>query len=82
MLPIIGKLRLIADRTRPDILVAVGEISTGGADAPSDAHISVSNQIVSYLKHSSTDTLTLGGRDGGCIPFGFCDASYITTGNC
>ena len=45
LLPIIGKLRFIADRTRPNILVAVGEISTGGADAPSDAHISVSNQL-------------------------------------
>jgi len=82
LLPVTGKLRYITDRTRPDLLVSLGEISTGGADGPSDNHVKVAQQIYSYLKQTATDTLTLGGSDGGCIPFGFCDASYITTGNC
>ena len=32
LLPDTGTFRFIADRARPDILVAVGELSTGGAN--------------------------------------------------
>ena len=81
LLPITGKLRYITDRTRPDLLVSVGEISTGGAEHPSDNHINVAKQIYSYLKTTSTKCLVLGGDDN-CILFGFCDASYVTTGTC
>ncbi len=81
LLPDTGKLRYLADRTRPDILVALGEVSTGGADAPSDEHVMVMNRIKCYLNTTIDKTLNLGG--GGPIEmFAYCDASYITTGNC
>jgi len=82
LLPVTGKLRFITDRTRPDILVSVGEISTGGAEHPSDNHINVAKQIYSYLKSTPTKCLILGGNDDDCNLFGFCDASYVTTGTC
>jgi hypothetical protein len=81
LLPVTGKLRYVTDRTRPDLLVALGEISTGGADGPSDMHLKVSKQIVSYLLESKDRRLILGG-DGGIKKFAFTDASYVTSGKC
>jgi hypothetical protein len=37
-----GAFRFIADRARPDILVATGEIATGGNIYPSDLHMKTS----------------------------------------
>jgi hypothetical protein len=79
LLPITGKLRYLADRTRPDILVATGEVSTGGAEDPSDEHCEVANRIRHYLTHTSDRALLLGGR-GPIVLFGYCDAAYISTG--
>ena len=81
LLPVTGKLRYVTDRTRPDLLVSIGEISSGGATDPSDAHIKVSKQIVNYLKSTAADSLRLGGK-GSIKQFAFCDASYVTTGKC
>jgi hypothetical protein len=80
LLPVTGKLRYIADRTRPDLLLALGEVSTGGSPHPSDLHIKVSKQIVSYLMNTKSECLRLGGR-GGICPFGATDATWITGGN-
>jgi hypothetical protein len=79
LLPVTGKLRYICDRTRPDILVAVGKISTGGSPHPSDAHKAVSLQIVKYVRSTIQRRLRLGGI-GKWRLFAFCDASYITSG--
>jgi hypothetical protein len=76
-----GTMRYLADRTRPDILVALGEISTGGAENPSDSHYEVSERIKNYLNTTKERKLYLGGPDPIML-FGYCDASYITTGNC
>lgn len=81
LLPDTGKLRYLADRTRPDILTALGEVSTGGADQPSDDHVSVMERMKGYLFNTKSKTLSLGG-DGPVVLFGYCDAAYITTGNC
>ena len=81
MLPITGKLRYLADRTRPDILVALGEIRTGGAEGPSDEHCQVADRIQSYLRNSADRALLLGGY-GRLWTVGYCDAAYINTGNC
>jgi len=80
LLPITGKLRYLADRTRPDILVALGEVSTGGAESPSDEHCQVADRIQSYLCNSADRALLLGGY-GAVELFGYCDAAYISTGN-
>jgi hypothetical protein len=79
LLPIIGKLRYLCDRTRPDILLSVGETSTGGTVNPSDMHINTSKRILNYLFSTDTKKLKLGGNYISF--FGYCDASYITTGN-
>lgn len=76
-----GRFRYLADRTRPDILVAVGEVSTGGADAPSDDHVRVSHRIMNYLTCTKDACINLGG-DGAVEMFAYCDASYITVGKC
>jgi hypothetical protein len=80
LLAVTGKLRYLADRTRPDILTALGEISTGGTPHPSDLHMTVSRQIVSFLMNTSSRCLMLGGS-GAIIPFAYSDAAYITVGN-
>jgi len=79
LLPITGKLRYLADRTRPDILVATGEVSTGGAENPSDQHCEVADRVRHYLTHTIDRALLLGGQ-GPIVLFGYCDAAYITTG--
>jgi hypothetical protein len=77
LLPVTGSLRFICDRTRPDLLVATGEISTGAI--PSDLHYRVAERIEYYLKQTSYKSLNLGGK-GKMKHFAFCDAAYITTG--
>ena len=76
-----GTFRFIADRARPDILVTVGELATGGATAPSDLHLKASERCKHYLNSTRDMYVKLGGLGKLCI-FGYSDASYITDGNC
>jgi len=80
LLPLTGSLRFIVDRTRPDMLAALGELSSGASVSPSDEHMKASEQIVKYLDLSRAECLCLGGKDKSVTLFGFVDASYITTG--
>lgn len=81
MLPDTGAFRFIADRARPDILVAAGELATGGATSPSDLHVKTSKRTKNYLNTTKELGLVLGGL-GKLAVFAYSDASYITTGNC
>jgi hypothetical protein len=81
LLPDTGAFRFIADRARPDILVATGEIATGGAKDASDLHVKTSERVKHYLNSTHDLSLKLGGLGKFCI-FAYSDASYITTGNC
>ncbi len=80
LLPDTCTFRFIADRARPDILVAVGELSTGGSKELSDLHLATSQRIKDYCLASTPDlSITLGGlgkitlfgysesRLGGCV---------------
>jgi len=80
LLPITGKLRYLADRTRWDICTTVGEISTGGSENPSDEHLKTAEKTVNYLWTTIDLCLRLGGL-GKLLLFCFSDASYITEGN-
>jgi hypothetical protein len=80
LLPLTGSLRFIVDRSRPDLLAALGELSSGASVNPSDEHMKASLQLVNYLDTSRCECLRLGGVDNSCVLFGFVDASYITTG--
>jgi hypothetical protein len=75
-----GQLRYLCDRTRPDLLVATGEISKGGAESPSDAHLRTAMRTLRYAKVTAGRPLGL-----GCAPplslFCFSDASYHADGN-
>ena len=79
LLPITGKLRFIADRCRPDILVATGEISCGGDKNPSDNHILTADRTIRYLKLTK-DLGIIFNREPNINLFGYTDASYNTDG--
>ncbi len=70
-----GTFRYLADRTRPDILNAVGEISSGGDKEPSDLHVQTKERIYNYLYCNPERVLKLGGPEPLKI-FGFVDASF------
>ena len=78
---IIGKVRFLADRTRPDIAVALGILSSEMKTTRPGMVEGVLN-IFGYLKHSSA--LGLSFRSSNNYPvklFGFCDASYNLEGD-
>jgi hypothetical protein len=75
LLPITGTLRFPADRARPDILAAVGEVSCGGAKFPSDLHVQTADRICNYLLHTKSLCLRLGGEEIS-EKFAYVDASY------
>jgi hypothetical protein len=79
LLPVTGKLRYLCDRTRPDLLVAAGEIASGGAIHPSDNHVRTAEKSIAYLRSTVDECLVLGGL-GKLELFGFCDASYLPAG--
>ena len=72
-----GKLRYLADRTRPELLFHVGKLARAG-DKPSANHISGLKHINRYLKGTTQSKLTLGGDDREIRLFGLSDASYMT----
>ena len=80
LLPICGKLRYLADRCRPDILVTTGEISTGGANNPSDQHVKVAKRTMNYLYNTMNMGVQFNNETNLHI-FGYCDASHIMEGN-
>jgi hypothetical protein len=80
LLPITGKLRYLCDCTRPDLMLATGEISKGGADSPSDAHVCTAQKILRYAKQTADRALVLGGSERPDL-FSFCDASYHADGD-
>jgi hypothetical protein len=76
LLPAIGHYRYVVDRTRPDLLAAVGELSHGGGTHPSAEHLKVCQQVRTYMEQTKDMTLTLGGKSPIEL-FGFSDASHI-----
>lgn len=81
LLPDTGTMRYLADRSRPDILVALGEASTGGGESPSDQHVAVIERIKHYLSYTCDAAIHVGGTTPVQL-FGYCDAAYVNTGNC
>jgi hypothetical protein len=81
LLPVSGKLRYLSDRSRPDLLVSVGEMSSNGSPHPSAKHYDVARNILRYVKSSMNEKLTLGGESPILLE-AYSDASYVTSGNC
>ncbi len=78
-MPVTSSLIYVADRTRPDVLVAVGEISSNATAHPSDGHIKTAKRTLRYLKSTENHMFRLRGS-GPIKMFGFSDASHITSG--
>ena len=71
----IGKLRFLADKTRPDIATAVGQLGQNAAE-PSLVQTKGLKILGEYLKHTHpAEPLRLGGSDSEIILFGYSDAS-------
>jgi len=80
ILPITGRIRYCADKSRPDILYAINTISTQ-ANNPSEEFIEATIKLLKYLNTTVEDSLTLGGRDKVVKLFAYSDASYVTDGD-
>jgi hypothetical protein len=72
----VGKLRYLADRTKPDIQTAIGILGSAAA-TPSKEHIKGVIHIGQYLKGCLDDCITFGGNDKEVLLFGYTDASYL-----
>jgi hypothetical protein len=80
ILPIIGKARYAADKTRPDILLACS-ILASNAQNPDDLTVKASTRLLEYLKSTISINLVLGGSDKNLKLFGFVDASIDMGGD-
>ena len=70
-----GTLRYLADRTRPDILVALGLLSSDLHDA-CEKTVMGFERLVDYVMHSEDECLHLRNKGHGLKLFGFCDSSF------
>lgn len=75
----VGKIRYMADRTRPDLLVAAGILGSGAAK-PHPNHIKALNNTNKYISSTSNLGVKIGGSKEVKL-FGFSDASYIPGGD-
>ena len=73
---VVGKLRYLADRTRPDISTAVGMLGSAAAN-PTKAHLKGIEHLAGYLKGTQDLALVLGGDDTEVKLFGYTDASHL-----
>ena len=72
----VGQLRYLADRTRPDLLTAVGMLGTVAAN-PTKAHYKGIEHLAQYLQGTKDLPLILGGDDKVVKLFGYTDASHL-----
>ena len=76
LLPILGKIRYVVDKTRPDLLFATNLLCTKAVNPP-DVFIQGSVKLLKYLNETKSDSLKLGGTDMEIKLFAFSDASYL-----
>jgi hypothetical protein len=76
----VGSLRFLADRTRPDILTAVGAIGSAAAN-PTVDHVRGADHIGRYLNTTKDKSVILGGLDTEVKLFGYSDASHLPHGD-
>jgi hypothetical protein len=76
----VGTLRYLADRTRPDLLTAVGSIGSAASNPTAD-HVRGVDHIGRYLAATKDKCVTLGGMDTRVDLFGYSDASHLPHGD-
>jgi hypothetical protein len=77
---IIGKLRFLVDRTRPDLLYPVGLLSRYMVNPSAEVMLELT-RLLKYIKYTQDYHIVLGGRYP-LILFGMSDASYVQDGDC
>jgi hypothetical protein len=77
---VVGKLRYLADRVRPDILTSVGILGSAAIN-PTVKHLQGVETLGRYLKGSISASMVFGGTDPEIKLFGYCDASHLPHGD-
>jgi len=77
---IVGKVRFLADRTRPDLAVATGLLGSFQA-SPGRRHVSGAQHVLRFIKGTTGTKVKLGGKSNIVLQ-GSVDASYDTKHNC
>jgi len=77
---IIGKLRFLGDRSRPDLLYPINKLSSY-MDNPSNGVMTEVKTLLKYLNRTKDLSLTVGGKDPIDL-FGMTDASFVQDGEC
>jgi len=81
LLPPIGQIRYLADRTRPELLAPLSLLSRH-ATQPTPVHTTGVKQIVRYLQTDPSNGITYSKCPSNeILLWGFADASYITHGD-
>jgi hypothetical protein len=80
IMPITGKIRYCADKSRPDILYTINTISSQATNA-SEEYVNATIKLLKYLNTTINDSLTLGGNDRNIKLVAYSDASYVTDGD-
>jgi hypothetical protein len=80
LLELVGKLRYLADRTRPDIAFATSYLA-GFAAKPAPQHWKLALRVVQYLKGTIDKQLIIGSPSGTIELFAAADASFSRGGD-
>ena len=79
ILPITGFLRFAADRARPDILPALGILSSGTPQQPTDAQLTMLGELLEYLGATTDLYMKIGSKQPICL-VAFVDANFERKG--
>lgn len=80
LLPLVGKLRFAADRTRPDIQLGCSILSSKATRAPIEFQ-NLGKRTVQYIRTTMDESLQFGTRDKKLKFFGFSDAGMRLDGD-
>jgi hypothetical protein len=72
----LGKIRYLADRTRPDIMFPASFLARFAA-SPNQQHLDAMYQVIGYLKGTKDESLTVGSPSGEVELFAMSDASFV-----
>lgn len=80
LLPILGKLRFLGDRSRPDLQFMLSYLGSRALH-PTEVEKNHVNHLLGYLNYTKDVCKFVGGKDREIVLFGFSDASYTCDGN-
>jgi hypothetical protein len=78
---VVGKLRYLADRVRPDILTSVGILGSAAINPSVKHYLQGVESLGRYLKGTISASMVFGGTNPEIKLFGYCDASHLPHGD-